>query len=159
VIRAFLFRMVGTVEDAEDLVQETFLRAFRGLDRFRGGAALETWVFRIAANLARDHLRRRSRAPGTESLRGGEGGGQAAPRDGDPALRAAAREREAALRRALDGLPFLQRAALSLKVLRGLPYREIARILDSTPASVKASIHLARKRLALLLEEEAERRA
>ena len=158
-VRAFLFRMVGRVEDAEDLTQETFLRAFRGLEGFRGGTSLQSWVFRIAANLARDHLRRRGRAPGMERL--GERGVDTLPdpRGGDPLLRVVAREGEAALQAALERLPFVQRAALLLKVLEGLRYKEIARILDSTPGSVKSGIHLARKRLALLMEEGAERRS
>lgn len=152
-IRAFLYRLVGGMEEAEDLAQETFLRAWRGLGDLREGAALETWLFRIAANLARDHLRRRKRSPGFRSL-GDPGVPALSSRAGaDPASRAMAREGRDRLERALETLPFLQRAALLLKVLQGLRCGEIAGILDTTPGSVKSSIHLARKRLAGLLED------
>src|SRR5687768_16168562 len=64
-LKSFLLRMTTSVQDAEDLVQETYLKARSGIDTFRGESALKTWVFSIASNLARDLLKSRKRWPET----------------------------------------------------------------------------------------------
>jgi RNA polymerase sigma-70 factor (ECF subfamily) len=151
-VRSVLYRLTGNADDAEDLAQETFLRVFENLARFRGDAALRTWILRIAANLARDRLRRRRRRPEPVSL---DGGAHvvvpAAPEEGAPPARLALREMTRALAAGLEQLPFKQRAALTLKIVGDMNYGDIALALDMTRNAVKSNIHHARKRLTALL--------
>lgn len=146
-VRALLNRLAGNEQDAEDMAQETFIRVYRNLERFQEKAALKTWIFRIAMNLFRDFRRRKARRPdpvplAEPALQGLAGGGREAPLG-----RLTLGEKERAVIRALEGLPFQQRAALIMKVREGMRYEEIAAVLDTTPGSVKSSIHVARKKL------------
>lgn len=133
-------RMLRSTSDAEDAAQETFVQAWRSIDRFGGHSSLGTWLYRIATNRCLDMLA--LRRP-TETLDDDLGG-----HDADPIAVMAQRER---LRAVLDGVHALsgdQRAALVLREFEGLRYDEIAEVLDITLPAVKSRIH--RARLALL---------
>src|SRR5206468_5702895 len=78
-IYALAYRTIGREEDARDVCQETFLRAFRALPGFRGQAKFSSWLYRIALNLCRDWVRRERRAPRPKAAAGGDSSGRAAP--------------------------------------------------------------------------------
>lgn len=143
--------------DAEDLTQETLLRAHERLARLREPAGLGLWLYRIATRLCYDHLRRSARA--REAAPGGAGGGEAAmdriAGDGpdldqvvDNAAMSACGEK------LLEKLPDGHRAVLLLHDLQGLTSVEIARLLCCTPGSVKIRLHRARQRFREALQEE-----
>jgi RNA polymerase sigma-70 factor, ECF subfamily len=151
----FALRLTQDAHAADDLTQETFLRAWRHRDRLREPTAARVWLFRIAANLWRDQLRR-GRSPVARA-------GPLAEEPPDPArpAQADAVERED-LRRALeamDGLPARQREVLYLSACEGLPPRDIAAVLQISPEAAKASLSLARKRLRELLPDLCEPRS
>ncbi len=131
----FLYRMTGSLEDAMDLRQETFLRVFSGAARYRPQGKFRAWLFRIAGNLARGHLRRR-RIVRWIRLDPAEHDAPSSDPPPDAAL-----EREELSRRvgkALDRLPGRQREALVLKRFHDLSYREIAEVLGATEAAVES---------------------
>lgn len=136
---------------AEDVVQETMIKAWRGLGEFRGESSTRTWVLRIAHNTAIDALRRRrDRAVAPEDL----------PDDpsesdlSDPAARAAGRSDLAMLRDALGGLDQLSRSIVVLREIEGLTYQEIADTLDVSTALVKTRLLRARRALQAAVRSE-----
>jgi len=141
-------------EEAWDVAQEAFVRAWQALPSFRGQSAFYTWLFRITMNVATDRARQRAargRAFGTERVSEEEWErvmvDQAAAPD-DVAMRAEERER---IRRALEALPPHHRAIIMLGDLEGLSYREIAEVLDIPMGTVMSRLHNARKRLRQVL--------
>ena len=144
-------RMCGNPEDAADAAQEAFLAAWKGLPRFRGEAGFSTWLYRLTANAAIDHLRRVKRQRGEVSLDGGGPGLDAV--DDAPSPQAQAEETE--LREAVaEGLSMLSedhRQALLLRELRGLSYEEIASELRVDLGTVKSRISRARGSLRKIL--------
>jgi RNA polymerase sigma-70 factor (ECF subfamily) len=152
----FLERMVRDPSVAEELVQETFLRVHRARSRYEPDAKFSTWLYTIAANVARNELRRPfRRAPhdSTDALgddgRPRELAAEEAPVDEIVSARRQSADVEAALQR----LPERQRAALWLAAVEGLPYAEVAQALETTESSVKALVHRARVALAEQLAE------
>jgi RNA polymerase sigma-70 factor, ECF subfamily len=144
-------RVVRDPELAADVVQETFIRAWRGLSRFRGDSTIATWLHRIAVNTA---LTARKRAARTRSasLEVVEEVVAEPTVEADPDRRGevlALRER---LERALDTLPPGQRAVVVLKDVEGWSHSEIAHRLDITEAAAKVRLHRAHRRLAQHLE-------
>ncbi|HEX5194196.1 MAG TPA: RNA polymerase subunit sigma-70 [Solirubrobacteraceae bacterium] len=139
------YRMLGSAPDAEDLVQETLLRAWRALDRFEPRAQLQTWLYRIATNACLDELERRPRRaepldpfPDTPMH-------EATAPTYDPAARYAIREgMELALLRAIQELPGRQRAVLIFRDVLGWTAPEVAELLESTVASVNSALQRAR---------------
>src|SRR5213593_4608347 len=132
--------------DLDDLVQETFIRAFRGVDRFRGQCRFRTWLLTIGGNVLKDHGRRAARhrvVPLDDRLRAG---------DGDPHQRAEAGEAEARLAVGVRELPRLQREVFLLRAQQGLEYEEIAAALDTTAGAARVHYHHAVKRLKELLQ-------
>jgi RNA polymerase sigma-70 factor (ECF subfamily) len=155
-IYGLLFRLTGDTEEARDLAQETFLRAFQAIQKFRGDADLKTWLYRIAINQARNRWRwwRRRRRDATVSLDApvGEREQTIAARledrnSSDPEQETLAREREHQLRQALGGLRGAYREAVVLRDIEGLTYEEIAATLQINLGTVKS--RLARGRLEL----------
>lgn len=145
---------VAGATDAEDLAQETFLKAFGAIGRFDGRSALFTWMYRIAVNTARDWVDHRRRRPAVP-LHGPEGPRHDPPAPGPGPEEAAVREEErAAVRRALERLPEPFRSTLVLREMEGLSYEEIAQTLDVSIGTVESRIFRARVRLRALLEEE-----
>jgi RNA polymerase sigma-70 factor (ECF subfamily) len=146
-------RMVGA-DDADDVTQEAFLRAFHRLDRFRGDSPFRGWLLRIAHNAALDTLDRRQRDP----LPHGEAGeDDHPPRDTvsatakTPAEALEASERRTRLERKLEGLKPIHRAVLVLRDLEGLSYDEIADVTETPLGSVKGRLHRARAELIEIL--------
>lgn len=146
-LAAFLTRLVGDRETALTLAQETFVRVYRHRRRFNPRKAFSTWIFSIARNLARNHLRWRARHP--ETLMEPEQLADASPpvAQADPGERAASRERLLAVEAAIRALPPEQREALVLSVYEGLGHAEIADITDATVKAVEVRIWRARKEL------------
>ena len=151
--RIFNFARTLTANDAdaEDVTQETFIRAFRGIGRFRGDARFGHWLYRIAANAARSHLRRRARLAPLWDRRVEAGDvphGHAVGRaDGvEEAL-----VRRDVLDRALAALPDTLREVLVLRDVEGLEYRAIAQILDIPVGTVMSRLFRARQRLRPML--------
>lgn len=143
----FLERMVRDRAVAEELVQETFLRVHRSRERYAPEARFSTWLYTIAANTARNELRRpfrRSVHTSTDAEDAPE-----LPADGPPLDELAdARRAGSRLEAALAALPERQRAALWLCAVEGLSYAQIAEALETTEKSVKALVHRARVALA-----------
>jgi len=146
-VRAVLHRVVNDAHDAEDVAQETFIRVLRSAGRFEGRASPLTWILKIATNLARDRQRRKNREIPTVPL--DEAGPERlnAPAWTGPPAALSLKETSQALARALEMLPFKQRAALSLKIDAELSSAEIAAVLETSVNAVKANVHLARRRL------------
>ena len=143
-LHAHLLRMLGSAADTDDVLQNTFVRVYRGLDGFRAESQLTTWLYRIATNEALGWLRaarrRReriaSRSPEQLSLlhRSAD-----RPFDGEGAQRE--------LLRALRTLPPKQRAVFSMRYYDDLPYAEISRVTGTSVGGLKASYHLAAKKI------------
>ena len=129
-------RMLGSRADAQDAVQETFVRAWRAMPHFRQDSAISTWLYRIVTRRCLDRIAARRT---TDTL--GEIELEAGP---DPAQAAERRERLRAVTRAIASLPPEQRAALVLREFEGLSYQEVAQILGTSLPAVKGRIHRAR---------------
>lgn len=159
-IYSFAARMCRSAEDARDVLQETFLAAFRALDRFRGEGRLTTWLFRIAANACLK-MRRRPRFEAQEELPleaflpgSGEPAG-IGPGADDPERRLLTAELREALERGIAELPEPYRVVLVLRDVEGFPAEEVARILDLSVPAVKSRLHRARLFLRRYLAEHA----
>jgi len=138
-------RLTGNEDDARDVVQEAYLRAYRGLRRFRGEARFTTWLYRITANCCTTLTARRARQR-HEPL--GEDEPVADPRlDHDPEWRVSAGEEREAVARALAGLPLRLRQVIVLRDIYDLPHAAIAGQLGITEAAAKVRLHRARRRL------------
>ena len=141
---AYCYRLTGTLTEAEDLVQEAFLRAFRALDSFEGRASLRAWLYRIAHTLCLTHVQRRP--PVWQSLEAlGEAGGAPPDAAGAGPSREDVRLGFVAL---VQSLPPRQRAALVLRDVLGWSAEETARILETTVPAVKNALARARQTLA-----------
>ena len=139
------FRLTGNEEDARDVVQESYLRAFKGLKRFRGDAQFTTWLYRITANCASTHRARRVRHR-HEVL---DDDSQLA--DAQPALDPVANVEATALRNRLTGalatLPPKLRAVVVLRDVYDLPHEAIAAELGISESAAKVRLHRARRKL------------
>jgi RNA polymerase sigma-70 factor (ECF subfamily) len=131
-------RMTGNHEDADDVAQETFLRAFRALPGFRGDSALRTWLFRIAMNLAINIGRARSTHP-TESYDDPDSGRPEPSEAPSEERRILAGEQARRVRAAVDGLPPRQRQVVILRMYEELQFNEIASVLDCPIGTAKAN--------------------
>jgi RNA polymerase sigma-70 factor (ECF subfamily) len=142
-IFALAYRTIGREDDARDVVQETFLRAFRGLAGFKGQAKFSSWLYRIALNLCRDWLRRQRRAPVVSAPDGVDlielaGEGEGAVRVDDLVVR---KDLSRAVAAAMRALPDEQRAAILLKEYHGLTFQEIADLLGCPLSTVKTRLY------------------
>ena len=161
-IFGLLYRLTENVEEARDLTQETFLRAFQSIGHFRGEADLRTWIYRIAINQARNRWRwwRRRRRDATVSLDAPEiGGGRLglvatlkSTTAKDPEQDTLANERERALKKALSTLKRVYREAVILRDIEGFAYEEIATTLDISVGTVKSRLARGRQELRRKLE-------
>ena len=139
------YRMLGSPQDAEDVVQETLLRAWRRLERFERRASVQTWLYRIATNACLDELERRPRRPAPVQPYPDARVEQAASPVSDPAARYAQREgMELAFLTAIQSLPGRQRAVLILRDVLGWTGPEVAELLDTTVAAANSALQRAR---------------
>jgi RNA polymerase sigma-70 factor (ECF subfamily) len=148
-------RIVGDEDDADDVAQETFVRAYRALGRFRGDSKFSSWVYRIAVNRALTHLKRRRRRPMTIEL-------SEAPRaqsemssrrvEENPGQLVLDEEFRAQVREAVARLPAQYRAAITLFYLEEKSYKEVAGILGVPMGTLKTHLHRARSMLREILE-------
>jgi len=142
-IYALAYRVIGREEDARDVCQETFLRAFRALGGFKGQAKFSSWLYRITLNLCRDWIRRERRQPLAQTPEGVdlvELAGEGADVDSVEDL-VARKEIGAAVSKAMALLPEEQRTAIVLKEYHGLTFQEIADMLDCPLSTVKTRLY------------------
>ncbi|PIQ82287.1 MAG: RNA polymerase subunit sigma-24 [Candidatus Omnitrophica bacterium CG11_big_fil_rev_8_21_14_0_20_64_10] len=145
-VRGYCLGVLGNAADADDAAQEIFLKAYRGLAGFRGGARFSTWLCRIAINHCRDLLRKRAgrREESWDALIEAEGEGLEARTAVPPAGRLS-EERRRQLYRLLAALPAGAREVLILREGQGLRYEEIAAVLGCSLDGVKARLKRARQ--------------
>lgn len=155
-----VFRFLGNHEDALDVSQEVFVRAYRGIRDFKGNAQIYTWLYSIAANLSRNKLRdgsRRGRNRGTSleafAMDAPGAAQEAAATSETPRTAASQREMEALLQRCLDELPDHYRMAFILRTFEDLSYEEIAAAMGCPAGTVKSRLNQARKMLRDRLRE------
>ena len=153
-VYSLALRMVGDPEDAADMTQETFIKAYRSLSSFRGDSKFSSWLYRIASNVCLDFLRSRSRHPQV-SLSGSDEDERTAfelpDMSRNPEEQLMKKLSMEAVRRGLEQLPEQQRQRLVLRELGGLSYAELAQTLGLEEGTVKSRIFRARKRLCALL--------
>ena len=151
-------QMVGNREDAQDMAQEAFLKAYNSLSSFRGDSKFSSWLYRIVSNVCLDFKRRQGRRP-SSSLTVEDDEGETLELDiadesqSPEALLERKLTREA-VRRGLASLPDEQRQILLLREIQGLSYEEIAEAMDLEPGTVKSRIFRARKKLCAFLLQD-----
>ncbi len=137
-VYGYVRRMVGNHEDADDIAQETFVRAYKGLGRFRRSASLETWLIRIAINQTLNHLRRKKwlSAVSLGAI------GEVVASHEKPADRATEEsERRELVRRALEALPARQRTVFVLRFYDEKTFAEIGELTGTTSSAAKSNYH------------------
>ena len=142
-IYALAYRVIGREEDARDVAQETFLRAFRALSGFKGQAKFSSWLYRITLNLCRDWIRKERRTPVSQAPEGIdiiELAGEATPTETIEQL-VGRNQLSKAVSRAMASLPEDQRTAIILKEYHGLTFQEIADMLDCPLSTVKTRLY------------------
>ena len=142
-IYALAYRVIGREEDARDVCQETFLRAFRALKGFKGQAKFSSWLYRITLNLCRDWIRRERRQPVAQAPEGVDLldlASEVTPAESIEDL-VARREMGRAVAKAMAELPDEQRTAIILKEYHGLTFQEIADLLDCPLSTVKTRLY------------------
>jgi RNA polymerase sigma-70 factor (ECF subfamily) len=142
--------VAGLIRDrdaVDDVVQETFVKAYYRIGSFHGDAGLYTWLYRIAVNAAKDHAKRRRRRP-CVALEDLPAGVASLPSSEPVAIeRLEDRERRLAVRAAVESLPPRFRAVIVLREVEGLRYEEIAEVLDISLGTVESRLFRARRRL------------
>lgn len=143
-----LAHLLGSVHDAADVAQDAFVLAYRNLSKFRGQSAFYSWLFRIAYNAAVNHRRRNRTSVSLDNHRHQAGEEPVDARlSADPASSMQSDERVRLVRAALDDLDEEYRNALVLKEIEGLPYEEIASVMNCPIGTVRSRIHRARHEL------------
>jgi len=158
-----IFRLTGCADEARDLLQDAFLRAFEKLDRFQGESSFYTWIYRIAVNLALSGRRRRrpiirlGREPGEVAIDPPSDSAES-----DPSAPLQRAERDRLIQDALNALAPDHRAVVVLKEFDGLQYEEIGAMLDIPIGTVRSRLHRARcelrERLKTLVDEDVHAR-
>ena len=160
-LHAMLYQMIGSEADAYDIAQESFLKAYNSLHYFNGKSTFYTWLYSIAANQARNFLRRRKRE-NSYSIDNDEHG-DALEKDvrladtsitSDPARQAYISDLKAKLGQALDSLSEKHREVVTLFDIQGMSYAEIAAILHISEGTLRSRLHYAHKQLQGMLSDE-----
>ncbi len=157
-IYSVLYGIVRNREDARDLTQDAFVKAYRNLASFRADARFYTWLYRIAMNLGIDFTRRRKRSPvsGLEediAARDEDGGISELHSTDSPSKALERKQLYKAIMDALETLPEQQKQVILLRELEGLSYREIAEVLDIAEGTVMSRLFYARKKLQGILAD------
>jgi RNA polymerase sigma-70 factor (ECF subfamily) len=157
-ILSVLVGMVRNPEDAREILQETFVRAFRNLEGFKGESSFYTWIYRIAMNLAIDHQRRGHKRPTTEfdetiGVEEDAVGAGSAGLGIDPFKNLRSRELGTRIFEAIESLTPDHRAVILLREIDGLSYEEISEVLQCELGTVMSRLHYARKKLQTRLQE------
>jgi len=152
-IFALVHGIVRDAHEVEDVAQEVFLKVFTRIDGFDGRSQFYTWLYRVAVNAAKDHVKKRVRRPAValdeaDALPGGAEG---------PDTGAERSETHRIVREAIDALPLRYREVLALRELEGLSYDEVASVLGISIGTVESRLHRARARLKQKLERTRER--
>jgi RNA polymerase sigma-70 factor (ECF subfamily) len=152
-IFALIYGIVRDAHEVEDVAQEVFLKVYTRIDAFDGRSQFYTWLYRVAVNAAKDHVKKRVRRPAValdeaDALPGAAEG---------PAAEAARNETALLVRAAIDALPVRYREVLALRELEGLSYDEIAAVLGISIGTVESRLHRARARLKRKLERHVRR--
>jgi RNA polymerase sigma-70 factor, ECF subfamily len=148
------YRVVRDQYQSEEIVQEAFIKAYRGLEGFELRSSFYTWLYRIVMNLALDRRRRESRAPSLEwddTVAGRVDPRALAPESGDPELASRRREVREFVARGVQELPDPQREVLLLREVEGLSYEEIADKMRISKGTVMSRLHYARKKMIAFL--------
>jgi RNA polymerase sigma-70 factor (ECF subfamily) len=152
-----LYRVLGDRSDLDDLVQEVFVIAFRGLDRFRGDARLSTWLYRICVNVALGRIRTRKRRPmaiGVVDLDAANADPSLIERPETPERSLERRRDQERVYSVLEQLAPKKRIVLYLHEIEGLDLKEIAYLVDSNPVTVRTRLFYARREFYKLLTGE-----
>jgi RNA polymerase sigma-70 factor (ECF subfamily) len=142
-IFVYLWRMMGETAEAEDCLQETFIRAFRGYARLGSGSNYRAWLYKIATNVARTQFARRKH----ETMRRVEIDPTHLQSGDSPPDELERREVFAAVLEAVENLPHKQRAAFMMRKYQGLDYHAIASVLGGTEDAARANVYQALKKL------------
>ncbi|WP_199615366.1 RNA polymerase sigma factor SigW [Paenibacillus alkalitolerans] len=152
------YRMVGNRQEAEDIVQETFLRVFRNLDRYDETMKFSTWIYRIGTNLCIDKLRKRKASYSLDAdVADGEGTDWYAMLPSDeptPEGRVMLSETQRRIREAIDTLPEKYKSVVILRYLHDMSLQEIGDVLDMPVTTVKTRVHRGREFLRKKMELE-----
>ena len=142
-IFALAYRTIGREEDARDVCQETFLRAFRALPGFRGQAKFSSWLYRIALNLCRDWMRRERRTPIAQAPENVDLMELAAAAEPSESIETLVERKDLAraVQRVMARLPEEQRTAIILKEYHGLTFQEIAELVGCPLSTVKTRVY------------------
>jgi RNA polymerase sigma-70 factor, ECF subfamily len=155
-IYALAYRVIGHEEDARDVCQETFLRAFRGIAAFKGQAKFSSWLYRIALNLCRDWIRRTRRTPVVQAPEGVdliELSSERGPVESIEEL-VSRKDMSRVVEKAMRSLTEEQRTAIVLKEYEGLTFQEIADMLGCPLSTVKTRLYQGLSQLRRQLEHQ-----
>ena len=158
-VYSLAYRLLNSVEDAEDVAQDTFSQAFKGLGSFRGTAKFYTWLFRITYNLAISQRRKRKPALSLNSQTDSQGEITLPSDDAGPMKNLEDEEGKTLMDKALGLLSLDHRAGLVLKEIEGFSYEEIALSLGVPVGTVRSRLHRARLELRAILEKLDKERA
>jgi len=150
------YRMLGNINDADDLAQETFIRVFKSISNFKGESSFSTWIYRIATNVCLDELRKRKNKKAVsldDEIKVDDGEIKRQIESDSPLPDEIAEREELRLlvKHAISDLPEEQRLIISLRDIQGLSYDEIAQVLDCPSGTVKSRINRARQALKKIL--------
>lgn len=148
----FVRRMVASSEEAEDIAQEVFIRAYQGMDRFDGRSSLRTWLFRIAYNLCVDNARKRQRTVPEASFDESEGSLEMPDHRWDPEVQVLDDELRTVVEEAIGTMSEKLRTVLLLHDKEEMGYDELAGILDVPVGTVKSRLFLARSHVQKAVE-------
>lgn len=148
-VQAIIGRFVRDSAEAQDIAQETFIKAYRALANFRGDSQFYTWLYRIAVNTSKNHLVSRGRRPPSSDIDAEEaefyGGSDALQDNATPENQLATEQLEAAIYDALAKLPDDLRTAITLREMEGMSYEDIAQAMDCPIGTVRSRIFRARE--------------